>query len=515
MSTRGAASMNLRRVEDADRRTLSWGLAVLGLALGLLVARLPLVPLLLAMGGILILWGTFAEPLFGLGAALLIGPMRAWLEIQSSGMVPHAGQALLVLALVAWVARAVLRRDVNFAIPAGLVPLLIFIGVALLSLWEPVSEMAGILELLKWAQVLLVAILVYDRLRAGAVDSRWVVTLLAVSAGFQALVGLWQFGLLRLGSFTPVEIEGFVIDARFSRAYGFFQQPNPFAGFVGLVAALLAGITISVLVDRWRAGDLRTGLVAAAWSGAPALLIVAGLVASWSRGGWMGFAAAMLVIAALLPRRIWWGPVLLAALLGAGGLLYLTGQLPATVIDRLMGFLAYARFEDVRGVAVTDANYAVIERMAHWQAALGMWRDHFWVGIGLGGYETAYPAYRLISWVLPLGHAHNTYLNLAAEIGILGLVAYLVWLGSLAVRLLRALVRPQTLNDPWRRGLTLGLIGAWTHFAIHGAVDNLLVNNVHLHVGVLLALSVWVSEQRTGSRTGLTGDDQGACGKLM
>ena len=31
-------------------------------------------------------------------------------------------------------------------------------------------------------------------------------------------------------------------------------------------------------------------------------------------------------------------------------------------------------FEDVRGVGINDANYAVLERLAHWQAALEMWR---------------------------------------------------------------------------------------------------------------------------------------------
>jgi putative inorganic carbon (hco3(-)) transporter len=501
MTARSAGPMKVWDVAKSGHKhapkLLPVGMAVVGLWMGLLVARAPLAPLLLGLGGVVILAGAFTEPLFGLGAALLIGPLRAWLEIRSPGVAPYAGQAVLVLTLVAWSARGMLRHNVNVVIPAGLAPLLLFIGVALLSLWAPVSAWQGTLELLKWVQVALVALLVYDRLKAGAIDSRWAVVILGVAALFQALIGLWQFGLLRLGPLTPIEIKEFAINARFSRAYGSFQQPNPFAGFLGLVGALLTGITVSVLVDRWRARGLPTGLRAAAGSGAPALVIVAGLVASWSRGGWMGFAAAVLVMAALLSRRSWWGPVLLAGLLGVGALLYVTGQLPAAIVDRLMSFLAYTRFEDVRGVGVTDANFAVIERMAHWQAALSMWRDHFWVGIGWGGYEAAYPTYRLIRWVLPLGHAHNTYLNLLAEVGLLGLGAYLGWLGITGARLLHTLSRHETLIDPWRRGLALGLIGAWTYFVTHSFVDSLMVNNVHLHVGVLLALSVWVSEEQT------------------
>jgi hypothetical protein len=36
------------------------------------------------------------------------------------------------------------------------------------------------------------------------------------------------------------------------------------------------------------------------------------------------------------------------------------------------------------------------------------------------------------------------------------------------------------------------LIGAWCQFTVHSLVDNLLVNDVHLHIGVMLALSAWI-----------------------
>lgn len=202
----------------------------------------------------------------------------------------------------------------------------------------------------------------------------------------------------------------------------------------------------------------------------------------------MGFAAALFVIAIGLPRRRGWN-VLLAVVIVVGGLgLYTAGWMPATIAARLTGFLEYARFEDVRGVGINDANYAVIERMAHWQAALSMWRERFWLGVGFGCYEAAYPAHRLVNWPFALGHAHNYYLNLLAETGVLGLGAYLALLGSIFVRLWGASRR----ETGWTRGLALGLVGAWTHFTVHNLVDNILVNNTHLHLAVLLALSAWV-----------------------
>jgi len=204
----------------------------------------------------------------------------------------------------------------------------------------------------------------------------------------------------------------------------------------------------------------------------------------------MGFGAALLVMVALVPRRGRWGVFLVALAFAAAGVAFATGRLPASIVSRLTGFLAYVTFEDVRGVGVTDATFAVMERMAHWQAALGMWRDNFWLGVGLGCYEPAYPAFRLINWILPLGHAHNAYLNMAAETGLLGLVTYVLWGGGLLLNSVKA-VRSSV---GWQRGLALGLLGAWVHFAAHSLVDNLLVNNVHLHVAVLAALTATLGQ---------------------
>ena len=41
------------------------------------------------------------------------------------------------------------------------------------------------------------------------------------------------------------------------------------------------------------------------------------------------------------------------------------------------------------------------------------------------GIEAAYAQYSLPKWRMALGHAHNYYLNIAAETGLLGLSAYL------------------------------------------------------------------------------------------
>jgi O-antigen ligase len=460
-------------------------LALIGLLWGLLLARLS--PL---QGGLFTLLvavalGSLWEPLVGVGAALFFGPMWAWLRAELPQVPPLLGQYLFVLALGGWGLRGLLRRDLRLPTPPLLAPLFGFMGVALLSLWNPADSGVALMEWVKWAQILLIFLVTYDRLalreRPAPSSARRkaviVLGVLAFVALSQAGMGLWQFALRGDGP------DHFAISERFYRAYGTFEQPNPYGGFIGMNAALLIGVVAAALVDRWQ-DDVR--IPGWLWPLAGVTLIVgAALGASWSRGAWMGFGAALLAMIALLPRRGWWGVVLVVVGVGALLGLYFSGRLPAALADRLTGFLAYARFEDVRGAPINDANFAVLERMAHWQAALNMWRDNFWLGVGFGCYEPAYADYALINWPIALGHAHNYYLNLLAETGVLGLAAYLVFFGAVLLHLWRATRE----RRGWQRGLALGVLGAVVQLLVHSLVDNLLVNNVHLFLGVLLALA--------------------------
>ena len=113
-----------------------------------------------------------------------------------------------------------------------------------------------------------------------------------------------------------------------------------------------------------------------------------------------------------------------------------------------------------------------------------MARDELWTGVGFGNYAAAYPRYALINWPDALGHAHNYYLTLLAEVGLPGLLAYgVLWLAvaGQTVRAARRLVWPE-------RGVAVGLLAAWAALAVHHLVDKLYVNNIHVHQGAMLAL---------------------------
>jgi O-antigen ligase len=233
------------------------------------------------------------------------------------------------------------------------------------------------------------------------------------------------------------------------------------------------------------------------WSlsgGAAAGICGAGLLLSWSRGAWLAAAVAggtlvlLLLGRMVLPpwsaRKVAWGAT--AMLVGLVALnVAPAGLLPASVEGRLGSVATTFAVWNVADAEITDANYATIERVAHWQAAAAMWRDRPWLGQGPGSYALLYDKYRLPRWSDPLGHAHNYYLMLLAESGLIGLAAYLLFFSSAYWLALSRWLSPRSRLD-WALGV--GTAGVLAALAFHSLVDDLYVHDLTIHVGLLLGL---------------------------
>jgi putative inorganic carbon (hco3(-)) transporter len=387
------------------------------------------------------------------------------------GLPVDGADLVLVLVLAAWLAQGVAQRRIVVPHPPLLWPMLALLAALALSLPGAGSYREGLLELLKWVQVLALYLAVAALLPRSGVP--WLLAALLTAGVLQALLGLYQF-------LTQTGPEPFVLLGRYMRAYGAFGQPNPYAGYLGLVAPLAISLALWSWTSQPRpAMRLRLALLAAA------AITSLGLLASWSRGAWLAFAAAVAVVVLAHTRRA--APLVIAlaglAVLAAavfGG----AEVLPAAVSGRLGDLREYVGLIDISRTEVTDANFAVIERLAHWQAALDMWRDHLWLGVGAGNYAVAYAAYNLPRWYEPLGHAHNVYLNFAAEAGLLGLLAYLwLWMGSLVQA-----TRVSASRHRLTAAIGAGVLGALVHATVHNVFDNLWVQHSYLTLALLLGL---------------------------
>ena len=128
-------------------------------------------------------------------------------------------------------------------------------------------------------------------------------------------------------------------------------------------------------------------------------------------------------------------------------------------------------------------------------AAVNMANAQPLFGVGFGNYEPSYQSFRLAAWQYGLGHAHNIYLNVLAETGIIGLLAYLIFWGGLAALTIRIISRTNGLY----RALAIGLLGCWVHLATHQILDNLYVGNIPLYLGALFGILCIIAQPPTNS----------------
>lgn len=451
-------------------------------ALALAIALLPLTWVALLVAGGIVVVVTLVQPQIGVLLLVPAIPFGSLRQVQLGVMNVGATEVLVALAVAAWLMGMVARREVHLSWPPLSLPLVAFVGVLVLSALNSTSLQHSAKEILKWLEVLALYVMVANLMRGP-----WIRVLAAVVLGTGALValhGIYQF-LFQVGP------EEFVLFGRFMRSFGTFEQPNPYAGYLGLTLPLAVGLVAGIVVPAgepspraFLRGQRGLWLVWAVGTGG---LMLAAMIMSWSRGAWLGFAAALasmvLAVVARSGRAAVLGLVLivvLAYLLVAGGL----ALIPPSIVQRFADFMPYIGVSDVRGVEVTDANFAVLERMAHWQSALDMWTDHPWLGVGIGNYEVAYSHYALPQWPNALGHAHNYYLNIAAEAGVLGLLAYAFLWGAALVGAWRAAARA----SGWYWGVALGVLGMLVHLCVHNLFDNLYVHSMYLLVAVLLGM---------------------------
>ena len=449
------------------------------LALAAMLAYLPV-----ALGFALLVGLGFALamlrwPVLGLYALALVIPFSAVARVPLGPASVGPADLLAGASFFVWFLRFTALDEKRRPAPL-LWFLLPFVIVLLYSTLVARSLVAALPELVKWAEVIVVYWL-GTQLLTPKHRLPLLLTLLATGS-IEALIGIRQF-VFQIGP------EAYLL-GRFLRAYGTFGQPNPYAGYLGLVWPLGVSLSVWALVaafshqysgvsDQWlgRKRWARIGLlvVIAGMTG----VIGLGMVVSWSRGAWLGALASTATVLALSSV---WGLGLLLAL--AAGLVMLWPVLPAGITARFADAARLFGTWDVRGVPVTDANFAILERVADWQAAWDMFADHFWLGIGVGNWDVVYPDYAIGIWKAPLGHAHNVLFHFAAVAGIFGALSYLwLWLGSLWKAFLTSLRR-----SGLEKAVAIGVTGMLVHLSIHNQFDNLWVQGMPLLIALGLTL---------------------------
>lgn len=467
------------------------------LGIALLVGALVVLPLWIVaalIAGLIVVTLTIIEPAFGLYAAILSVPVQEVVHLPAGLTVT---QAVVFLAFSTWMLQVLAHPERKLGLRL-LAPWLLFLGVQVASIvFTPYSKIEGLLQFARWVASFLAFVLalgtITDRRRAWGL-----LIALLLGPAIAALIGLFQF----VTASAPASF--LILGGRFARAYATFGKPNPFAGYLNMswpLAVVLAGFFISahraaenedenkeqriknkassgLVLDSWFLVLIFTGF---------ALLLLAGLFASYSRGGWIGAIAGAGVLAIVAGRRTaaLFGLVVIVGLLV--GLLGASSLLPAALTDRLQTITDNLRIFDAGQVSVTPDNFAIVERMAHWQAGWRMFQANPLFGVGAGNFNVAYPDFFVAPWATSQGHAHNYYIHTLAEGGIFGLLSYLLLIGAMLREALR--VRWRLHGTVWGMA-AVGVCGIIAAVAGHNIFENLHVLNMGIQLSGVWALSI-------------------------
>ncbi len=452
----------------------SGSLAIFALAvLAALMAYLPLPWLAVGLVSATLATGILVRPALGLIALAALIPFGQLLPVPALGI--SAVDIIVILTLASWLAWAMASRGVILPRTGLGLALAVFLWVAALSLTRAASWRLGLPEWLKWAEFAAVYFLAAQVLRP---RQTWYVVAALLLAGIaQVGIGAYQF-------WRQAGPDAFVLMGRFMRAYGTFRQPNPYAGYLGYLAPVAAALSLYRLGD-WFASRRWHSLVLGLTLGLVAIALLAGIGMSWSRGAWLGSGAALVTVALFSlfrskqAKAIVLPVLLIACLLGSA---LGAGWVLDGLRQPLASFSGYLSAPDPARTEITDENFSVLERLAHWQAGSRMFEDHPWQGVGIGNYAAAYAYYAPPHWYEALGHAHNAYINFLAETGVLGLATFLaLWLAAFRV----AWLATRAQNGP-RAALGVGLVGLLVFVSVHNLFDNLFVQHMQLQLALVL-----------------------------
>lgn len=261
---------------------------------------------------------------------------------------------------------------------------------------------------------------------------------LALAATVAAGVGLLQVGLCPPSN-APLEEPRWLYH-RCTRARGLFSIYMTLAGVLSLALLVTLPRLLPGAAGRWR-------LVG------PWLVMLGGLLFTYTRGAWVGFLAGTLTMIATIGRGRWLLVIGLVVL--AGSALMAPDEMRRRVFSMANPEEAGAR-----------------ERVYMWRSGLAMWRERPVLGVGPGGVKRDYARYALPEAVKQrTSHVHSTPLQILVERGSLGLAAWLaIWAGFFArcIGLLRRL--PAEAHAA--RALVAGSLAAIVGFLVAGLTEH-------------------------------------------
>ena len=296
-------------------------------------------------------------------------------------------------------------------------------------------------------------------------DTRWLVIwpILGI-ATLEAGLGLWQY---------------FGGTGEQSR-WGTYANHNHYAGFLEMAFPFAVMYSVAVLrraQSRWHS-SLAPALVASGvW--ALAVLMFAGIILSFSRMGFIATLSSLFVMGSLVL-----GTTQLGWVIGSRRRRWVGVGMVAALVLASYVFLPPERLIQRFGEFVSTDGLSNEGRTDLWAETIPLIRAYPAFGCGLGGYETAFSRLKISGVLVTDDFAHNDYLQLLAELGLVGFMIGAALAFSVVRMALRGAVKS---SDPEARYFAVACVGALSTIALHSLAD------FNLYIPANAMLLAWIA----------------------
>lgn len=359
----------------------------------------------------------------------------------SIAIAPGMTYSFMGLLAFSYICKKLIKWERPLINTAVSIPFLLLIIVSLISFKNTIDFRASIQGITKLLQDILLLLICAEEVRDKK-HIKYIVFSIAAGACLSSYDGLWQviFGKDFIRGHAPIINIGLI------RATAAFPNANVFGVYLSAIAPLLIGLALFYYKGTRKI----------------LMLIVAGLAAfgivlTFSRGTALALYLSVLFICLMRKNKA------LSSLL-----IILLLIFPFIMPKSIKDWAAQVNYNPVRFMLNDD-------RISVYKNALNMIKHHPIVGVGVNTFSKNYLTYKLPEpdWAKTADsmYAHNHFLQMAGEIGLLGLVIFF-WL---LYRLFKANFSVyQRLKDEYLRVVTLSLIACFIAFLVNGLTETSL-----------------------------------------
>ena len=380
-------------------------------------------------------------------------------------------ETLVVICLMFWGLKMVSQKDFRFTHSLLDLPILSFIFICVLSLFWSVSFFVSLKELPLFLAGPGLYFIITNNITEEPQIKRFLKILLIISS-LLGVYGIMQY--LGIDFFLDLTNLGR------NQVYGLFGNVNYFAEYL-IIPLSIAIAYFFASQNKMEKILLSIGVLAMGGT----------LVLTFTRGSYLGMGVSLIFMFLLFLNTrgkdfIKQNKKILIILLVVIIIITLLFVIPTplsksgTIISKIKSRIS---------VSQLTQSYSIKRRMATWNFTTMMIKDHPLLGSGLGTFKYNSLSYQAKFFdqgqnraLYPYGYAekaHNEYLQLWAELGIIGLVIFIWFIityFSYGLKLLRKI------KDSYKQGIIIGLMGSITAVL----VDALFGFPLHLPATVVL-----------------------------